>query len=203
MPSDAATAMMIRTVEFSGSVVDPSAPFPGDLPQVAFVGRSNVGKSSLINTLLRRTRKKLAHVSTTPGKTQTLNFFRVNEAFFLVDLPGYGFARAPAAVREGWTQLVRGYLARSDGPRAVVLLLDVRRNPSQEDVDMLAYLSELGLPVLVVLTKVDKLTRSRRARDLPGMVENLGLDGDQVLPFSSQTGEGRDELLAALEDLLD
>jgi GTP-binding protein len=195
--------MKIGAVEYAGTLVDPQAPFPGDLPQVAFAGRSNVGKSSLINTLLRRTRKKLAHVSATPGKTQALNFYRVNDAFFLVDLPGFGFAKAPAEVRDGWKALIEGYLARPDGPRAVVLLLDIRRNPSLEDVEMLARLSELGTPTLVVLTKVDKLTWSRRSRDIPAMVEKLGLDPDQVLPFSSKTGEGRGELLAAVNALLD
>lgn len=195
--------MKIGAVEYAGTLVDPKAPFPGDLPQVAFAGRSNVGKSSLINTLLRRTRKKLAHVSATPGKTQALNFYRVNDAFFLVDLPGFGFAKAPAGVRDGWKALIDGYLARPDGPRAVVLLLDIRRNPSSEDVEMLARLSELGTPTLVVLTKVDKLTWSRRSRDIPAMVEKLGLDPEQVLAFSSKTGEGRDELLAAVNALLD
>jgi len=198
-----APVMKIGAVEYAGTLVDPKAPFPGDLPQVAFAGRSNVGKSSLINVLLRRTQKKLAHVSSTPGKTQALNFYRVNDAFFLVDLPGFGFAQAPAAVREGWKSLIEGYMGRPDGPRAVVFLLDIRRNPSEEDVQMLAYLAQVGTPTLVVLTKVDKLTWSRRSRDIPAMVEKLGLDPDQVLPFSSKTGEGRDELLAALESLLD
>jgi len=198
-----ALVMKIGAVEYAGTLVDPKAPFPGDLPQVAFAGRSNVGKSSLINVLLRRTQKKLAHVSSTPGKTQALNFYRVNDAFFLVDLPGFGFAQAPAAVREGWKSLIEGYMGRPDGPRAVVFLLDIRRNPSEEDVQMLAYLAQVGTPTLVVLTKVDKLTWSRRSRDIPAMVEKLGLDPDQVLPFSSKTGEGRDDLLAAIESLLD
>jgi GTP-binding protein len=195
--------MKIGAVEYAGTLVDPKAPFPGDLPQVAFAGRSNVGKSSLINVLLRRTQKKLAHVSSTPGKTQALNFYRVNDAFFLVDLPGFGFAQAPASVREGWKSLIEGYMGRPDGPRAVVFLLDIRRNPSEEDVQMLAYLAQVGVPTLVVLTKVDKLTWSRRSRDIPAMVEKLGLDPDQVLPFSSKTGEGREELLTAIEALLD
>jgi GTP-binding protein len=201
--TEKAPVMKIGAVEYAGTLVDPKAPFPGDLPQVAFAGRSNVGKSSLINVLLRRTQKKLAHVSSTPGKTQALNFYRVNDAFFLVDLPGFGFAQAPAAVREGWKSLIEGYMGRPDGPRAVVFLLDIRRNPSEEDVQMLAYLAQVGTPTLVVLTKVDKLTWSRRSRDIPAMVEKLGLDPDQVLPFSSKTGEGRDDLLTAIESLLD
>jgi GTP-binding protein len=194
--------LRVGSVEFAGTLVDPLAPFPGDLPQVAFAGRSNVGKSSLINTLLRRTRKKIAHVSSSPGKTQALNFYRVNDDFFLVDLPGYGFARVPPEVREGWKALVEGYLSRPDGPRAVVLLLDARRTPSTEDLRMLEYLAAMGTPTLVVVTKVDKLTRSRRARDLPALVERLGLDPEQVLAFSSKTGEGREELLDAMEQVL-
>lgn len=195
--------MKIRQVEFAGSMADPKAPFPGGLPQVAFCGRSNVGKSSLINVLLRRTRKKLAHVSARPGKTQLLNFYRVNDRFFLVDLPGFGFAKAPKEVREGWGRMVQGYLARPDGPRGVVHLLDIRHDPTAGDREMLASLSELGLPALVVLTKVDKLTKAQRARRTDAIVRALGLDLEQVVPFSSMTGEGRDELLAALEGLLE
>jgi len=194
--------LKIHTVEFIATLVDPRAPFPDDLPQVAFMGRSNVGKSSLINTLLGRTRKKIAHVSATPGKTQGLNFYRVNDAFFLVDLPGFGFARAPTAVREGWVSLIRGYLSRPDGPRAVTFLLDVRRTPSAEDMQMLEDLSQRGIPTLIVVTKVDKLTHSAKGREIPRLAERLGLPIDQILPFSSHTGEGRTELLEALESIL-
>jgi GTP-binding protein len=193
----------IQRVEFAGSVADPKAPLPGSLPQVAFCGRSNVGKSSLINVLLQRTRSKLAHVSARPGKTQLLNFYRVNDRFFLVDLPGFGFARAPKEVREGWGQMVRGYLSRPDGPRGTVHLLDIRHDPTAGDREMLETLAELGLPVLVVLTKIDKLTRAHRTRRTQAITASLGLDPDQVVPFSSVTGEGRDELLEALEGLLE
>ncbi len=196
-------SLVIRSVEFAGSVVDPRAPLPDSLPQIAFSGRSNVGKSSLINTLLRRTRKKVAHVSGTPGKTQTLNFFRVNDRFFLVDLPGFGFARVPMAVREAWKGLVEGYLARSDGPRGAVHLVDVRRDPTPGDRQMLDYLAGLGLPTLVVLTKIDKLGTTKRQRQIERLTEGLGLDEAQVLPFSSKTGEGRDLRLAAIESLLE
>lgn len=195
--------MRITRVEFAGSVAEASAPLPGSLPQVAFSGRSNVGKSSLINVLLQRTRKKLAHVSARPGKTQLLNFYRVNDRFFLVDLPGFGYARAPKEVREGWARMVRGYLARPDGPRGLVHLVDIRHDPTEGDREMLETLGELGLPVLVVLTKVDKVTRTHRARRTAAITAALGLDPEQVLPFSSLTGEGREELLAALEGLLE
>ncbi len=194
--------MKIRSVEFAGTVVDPAATLPDDLPQVAFSGRSNVGKSSLINTILGRTRKHVARVSATPGKTQALNFFRVNDTFFLVDLPGFGFAKVPDAVKAGWKELVEGYLGRPDGALAVVHLVDVRHDPKETDLQMLEYLASVGKPVLVVLTKVDKLTRSRRARQVRSIIEALGLSEDQVVPFSSKTGEGRDVLLEALSGLL-
>jgi GTP-binding protein len=190
-------------VEFAGSVASLKQPLPGELPQIAFAGRSNVGKSSLINVLLGRTRKKLAHVSGTPGKTRLLNFYRVNDEFFLVDLPGFGYAKVPNSVREEWRRLIEGYLAREDGPLAVVHLVDARRKPTDYDLQMLEYLAKLGLPALVVVTKIDKLTRSKRDRDVPALIEALGLDPDQVVPFSSVTGEGRDELLKALAHLLE
>ncbi len=194
--------MKIHTVEYIGTLVDPAAPFPDALPQVAFAGRSNVGKSSLINTILNRTRKKIAHVSATPGKTQALNFFRVNEEFLLVDLPGFGFAKVPMEVKGGWKALVEGYLARPDGPKAVVHLLDVRRDPTPEDVQMLEYLAQLGVPALLVLTKVDKFSKSRKLERVRELVKEFGLDPEQVVPFSSKTGEGRELLLGALSDLL-
>lgn len=194
--------MKIRRVEFAGTVVDPRDPLPDGLPQIAFAGRSNVGKSSLINTLLGRTRKKLARVSGQPGKTRHLNFFRVNDDFLLVDLPGFGYAKVPLAVREEWKGLVEGYLEREDGPIAVVHLVDARRSPTGTDLQMLAYLAKLEMPALVVLTKVDKLSRSERSRRLPELVRQLGIDEDQAVAFSARTGEGRDVLLEALAHLL-
>jgi GTP-binding protein len=192
----------IRTVEFAGSVASPDGPIPGDLPQVAFSGRSNVGKSSLINALLQRTRRKIAKVSGTPGKTQLLNFYRVNDHFFLVDLPGFGFAKAPASVRHGWQQLIEGYLSSQERLRGVVHLVDCRRTPADLDLKMLDYLAGLGLPTLIVLTKIDKLGETQRKRSFKTVQEALGVDGEQLLPFSAKNGEGREELLAALESLL-
>lgn len=190
-------------MEFAGSVATPDGPFPGDLPQVAFSGRSNVGKSSLINVLLRRTRKKLAQVSGTPGKTRLLNFYRVNDRFFLVDLPGFGYARVPPAVRSGWLQLVEGYLSTQKRLKGVVHLVDCRRPPPDSDLRMLDYLSSLGLPTLVVLTKIDKLKPSQRDRAIEAATRALQVDADQLLPFSSKTGEGREALLEALDSLLE
>ncbi len=195
--------MIIRSVEFAGAVATSGGPLPGELPQVAFSGRSNVGKSSLINVLLGRTRKKVAHVSSRPGKTQTLNFYRVNDAFFLVDLPGYGFARAPGPVREGWRKMVEWYLdGGSPGLEGIVHLVDGRHRPAKLDLEMMDFLGGLDLPALVVLTKMDRVPRGRWKDTLGEGSRTLGLDPEQVLPFSSVTGEGREDLLAALEVLL-
>ena len=194
--------MKVRTVEFAGSLFDAGAPVPGDLPQVAFSGRSNVGKSSLINVLLRRTRKKLAHVSATPGKTRSLNFYLVNDRFFLVDLPGFGFARVSSRVRRSWRELVEDYLVGEPKLRGVVHLVDARHDPTVIDLEMVEFLAEKGLPTLVVLTKMDKLRRVARERIVTEAVERLNIDQDQVLGFSSKTGEGREELLIALDDLI-
>lgn len=194
--------MKIRNIEYAGTIAEPGGAPPGVLPQVAFSGRSNVGKSSLINTLLRRTRSKIARVSATPGKTRALNFYAVNDAFFVVDLPGYGFARVPEAVRESWAKLIEWYLAESGAVRGVVHLVDARHEPTKHDLTMVAYLADLRLPTLVVLTKFDKLKRSERRASIQRAMEKLGLDEDQLLPFSSKTGEGRDQLLEALEGLM-
>ncbi|MDA0329089.1 MAG: ribosome biogenesis GTP-binding protein YihA/YsxC [Gemmatimonadetes bacterium] len=194
--------MKIRSVEYVGTIAKPGGEAPGTLPQVAFSGRSNVGKSSLINTLLRRTRKKIARVSSTPGKTQALNFYKVNDEFFLVDLPGYGFAQVPVPVRDAWSGLIEWYLAESGNVRGVVHLVDARHEPTPHDHRMVAYLAEVGLPTLVVLTKTDKLKRSERRKAEARALKALSLDESQLLPFSSKTGEGREALLEALADIL-
>ncbi len=194
--------MKIRSAEFVASVVTRGSPPPGGHPQIAFSGRSNVGKSSLINTLLRRTRRKIAHVSATPGKTQALNFYRVNDAFFLVDLPGFGFARVPTEVREGWRSLIEWYLGESGQVHGVVHLVDARHPPTEHDRAMVEYLARLGVPALVVLTKMDKLKAQQRRDSVARALRELSLDQEQLVPFSSKTGEGREELLSALDDLL-
>jgi GTP-binding protein len=194
--------VIIRSVEFAGAVATTGGPLPGDLPQVAFSGRSNVGKSSLINVLLQRTRKKMAHVSAKPGKTQTLNFYLVNDDFFLVDLPGFGFAHAPGPVREGWREMVEWYLSGSPELRGVVHLVDGRHPPSALDLEMMTYLGELGLPTLVVLTKMDRVARGKVTGTVEAASKTLRVDPDQILPFSSRTREGREPLLEAVEHLL-
>ncbi len=189
-------------MEFAASLYVPGEPVPEDLPQVAFSGRSNVGKSSLINVLLRRTRKKLARVSGEPGKTQSLNFYRVNDRFFLVDLPGFGFAKVSAKVRAQWKTLIEQYLEGERMLRGVVHLVDARHDPTATDRQMVAYLAKRKLPTLVVLTKMDKLKKAQRQNAVTTAMDHLGLDEEQLLAFSSKTGEGREDLLRALESLV-
>ncbi len=196
--------MVIRSVEFIGSVVAPDQPHPSRLPQVAFAGRSNVGKSSLINRLLGRPRRKIARVSAQPGKTQALNFYEVNRAFLLVDLPGSGYAKAPRAVRDSWRRLVRGYLAGSERLSGVVYLVDARHPPTAGDLEFVEYLAETGAPTLIALTKADKLKASERARGIASAAaEHLGVPRDQVVATSARTGEGAEDLLGAIAALLE
>jgi GTP-binding protein len=201
--------VQIKHVEFAGAVARVGGAAPGDLVQVAFSGRSNVGKSSLINRLLGRTRTPVARVSATPGKTQQVNFFHVRAAvdgaereFFLVDLPGYGYARAPKGVRSYWKPLIEGYLRKNAKLAGVVQLIDARHDPTAEDLQMVAYLAAQGVPTLFVLTKIDKVKRAARARCVERLTKVLGAEPEQVLHFSARTGEGREELLETLDELL-
>lgn len=175
------------------------APEP-TLPEVAFAGRSNVGKSSLLNRLIHR--KKFARVSNTPGRTREINFFKVNGNFVLVDLPGYGYAKISKEKKAEWRPLIEGYLRTSPQLRGIVQLLDARHDPTSDDRDMLDFLSEIGVPTIAVVTKIDKLSAAQRSRALTEIAASLSLDADQVLEFSAVTGEGRNELAEAVESLL-
>jgi GTP-binding protein len=192
---------VIRSLEFIGPMasVDGWRP-PSELPEVAFAGRSNVGKSSLLNKLVRR--KAFARVSNTPGRTREINFFKVNDQFVLADLPGYGYARISKERKAEWRPLIEGYLRRSPALRGVVQLLDVRHDPTEDDRQMLDFLAELETPTVVVLTKTDKLTPAGAAKRVKEIGELLHLDADQMIPFSAVTGAGRDELAEALVSLV-
>jgi GTP-binding protein len=196
-----ADPLVIRDLKFLGpmATVDGWRPL-STLPEVAFAGRSNVGKSSLLNKLVRR--KAFARVSNTPGRTREINFFEVNGQFVLADLPGYGYARISKERRAEWRPLIESYLRRSVNLRGVVQLLDVRRDPSGEDLQMLEFLAEVGAPTIVAITKVDKLSRAAIAKRIGDITAALGLDDDQVIPFSAVTGLGRDELAAAIVALM-
>ena len=193
--------MRIRQVDFAGAVGEPGQEAPGSLPQIAVAGRSNVGKSSLINALLGR--KRLARVSKRPGKTQEINFYEVNRRFYLVDLPGYGFADAPSDVRQKWGPLIESYLGASERLLGVVVLVDCRHGPSDHDAQMVDYLARLEIPALFVLTKIDKLNRSERREAMAEAREELGVPEDQLLATSALTGEGVDDLRESLGYLLE
>ncbi|MFO7587625.1 MAG: ribosome biogenesis GTP-binding protein YihA/YsxC [Gemmatimonadota bacterium] len=191
----------IRTVEFAGAIGRPGQPPPDRLPEVAVAGRSNVGKSSLINALVGR--KSLARVSGTPGKTREINFYRIDDRFFLVDLPGYGYARAPESLRDAWQALMADYLARNERLEGLILLLDARRGVMEVDRQLLGYVTGGQIPVLFVLTKIDKLNRAGRTRAVQEVRLELGLPEDQVLATSARTGEGVATLVGSLYAFVD
>jgi GTP-binding protein len=194
--------LVIRQLDFAGGMASIGGWRPEPkLPEVAFAGRSNVGKSSLLNQLVRR--KRFARVSNTPGRTREINFFVVNQQFVLVDLPGYGYARISKEKRAEWRPLIEGYLRNSPELRGIVQLLDVRHDPTRDDEQMLTFLAELGVPTLFALTKIDKLGATKRAERVRTLMDALGAGEEQVIPFSAVTGEGRDELAAAVVALLE
>jgi GTP-binding protein len=197
-----ADKLVIRNVEFLGGMAERHGWRPeSSLPEVAFAGRSNVGKSSLLNSLVRR--KSFARVSRTPGRTREINFFRINNGFVLVDLPGYGYARISKEKKSEWKPLIESYMRRTTQLRGIVLLLDIRREPSDDDRAMLDFLAEMEVPTIVALTKKDKLSKAVAQERVAEISRALALASDQVIPFSAHSGEGRIELLEAITDLLE
>ena len=173
--------------------------FPQDnLPQIAFSGRSNVGKSSLINTLLGR--KSLARVSGQPGKTITANFYNIDRRYYLVDLPGYGFAKRPDAEREKWSTLMGAYFDNNPNLRLVVQLIDLKVGPTKDDDQMLSWLYETRTPYIIAATKADKLNVTDRKKNLDLLSKDqMILEGTHVIAFSALKGDGRDEILSIIE----
>jgi GTP-binding protein len=196
--------MHIKSVEFAGAIGKVGQALPESilgLRQVAFAGRSNVGKSSLINRVLGRTRTPIARVSQQPGKTQEVNFYRVRTdlgEFCLVDLPGYGYAKVPKALREKWQPLINSFLSGNEALAGVVQLIDMRHGPTEDDTRAIAYLADLGVGVLFALTKSDKLKPSQRQKAFTQIVEELAADPDQVVAVSSLSGDGIETLLDSL-----
>ena len=167
-------------------------------PEVAFAGKSNVGKSSLINALVNR--KSFARTSSEPGKTQTINFYNVNNELYLVDLPGYGYARTSMETREKWGKMIEKYLHTSKMLKAVFLLVDIRHEPPQNDVNMYDWIKYQGFTPVVIATKADKIKRSQLPRQIKLVRDTLGMEKEEILiPFSAETKQGREEIWKVIE----
>lgn len=190
----------IKSATYLKSVVDLKG-LPRDrLPEVAFAGRSNVGKSSALNKLVNV--KSLAKISSTPGKTRMINFFLINKNLYFVDLPGYGYARAPKSMQKSWGKLVEDYLKERENLKGTVLLVDSRRGPMEPDLQLLEWLDYYGLSKLIVLTKKDKLSRSAVLENARKTCEVLKLDPGSLVLFSAKTGEGKDKILNWIQHVI-
>ena len=190
--------MVIRSINLE-TVCGVTSTLPvNDKPEVAFAGKSNVGKSSLINALVNR--KAYARTSATPGKTQTINFYNINDGLYLVDLPGYGYARVSEKEKEQWGKMIERYLHGSEQLRAVFLLIDIRHEPSANDRLMYKWVVEQGYQPVIIATKLDKIKRSQVQKHIKMLKEGLSLiPGTKVIPFSSTTKQGRDEIWELIE----
>lgn len=172
-----------------------------DLPEFALAGRSNVGKSSFINKMLNR--KGLARISSKPGKTQTLNFYLINEILHFVDVPGYGYAKVSKSERAAWGRMIETYFTSREQLRAAVLIVDLRHPPTQDDIMMYDFLKHYGIPCIIIATKADKIPRGKWQKHLKVTKETLELDeNDQIILFSSETGEGKDKAWSILQSYM-
>ena len=192
--------MIIRSLELE-TVCGITSKLPENmLPEIAFAGKSNVGKSSLINGLMNR--KSFARISATPGKTQTINFYNINKELYLVDLPGYGYAKVSEKEKQKWGKMIERYLHSSKQLRAVFLLIDIRHDPTVTDKQMYDWILSQGYQPIIIATKLDKLKRSQTAKHIKAVRQGLGLGPDAVLiPFSAVTKQGRDEIWELAEEL--
>ena len=192
--------MIIKSAEFIKSATSPSQYPPETLPEIAFAGRSNVGKSSLINVLVNR--KRLVKTSSTPGRTQLINFFSVNDRFIFVDIPGYGYAKVPPALRRQWRPMIETYLTSRACLQGVVLLMDIRRQPREKEQTLRDWLNHHGITAILVLTKADKLSKSKRAIQLNRVAEGLNVSPTDIILFSAKTRQGRNQIWQSIERLV-
>ncbi len=192
--------MIIKSAEFVTSAVKPSQYPPAVLPEIAFSGRSNVGKSSLINTLVNR--KRLVKTSSTPGRTQLINFFNINEKFSFVDIPGYGYAKVPASVKKNWGPMIETYITTRKTLKGVVLIMDIRRIPKREEMNMLDWLKHYDIPSVPVLTKSDKLSKTRQQKQLKEIANTLSADKNNFILFSAKSRQGKDKVWDEVKKLI-
>ena len=192
--------MEIKTADFVTSMAQYGAFAGRGLPQIAVAGKSNVGKSSLINRLCRRS--KLARTSATPGKTRLINVFLLNQQFHLIDLPGYGFAKVDKQEKARWGKMMQDYFEQAEELRHVLCLVDIRHEPTEDDKQMNLFLRQMGIPFTVIATKADKISRGARMKQLAPICRALLVQPWEIICFSSEDGTGRDELLALLEKVL-
>jgi GTP-binding protein len=192
--------LIVKSTEFVKSATRPAHYPEGDLPEIAFAGRSNVGKSSLVNVLVNR--KNLVRTSSTPGRTQLINFFKVNEDFMLVDLPGYGYAKVPLAVKKDWRPMMETYLSKRRNLRGVVLILDIRRTPTEDDLQMLKWLRAYSIPPILVVTKCDKVSKNERAKQIAVITAALGVKKEELSFFSALSKEGKDDIWVRIDAAL-
>lgn len=172
-----------------------------DLPEIAFAGKSNVGKSSLINTLLNR--RSLARTSSSPGKTQTINFYRINKELYYVDLPGYGYARVSEELKAKWGKMIENYLKYSKQLKAIFLLLDIRHKPSENDKIMYSWIKSQGFDPIIIATKLDKIKRSEINKNIELIKNTLNDDNDiKIFPFSSLKKIGKDDIIKKIEEII-
>ena len=191
--------MKILSAKFVTSAVKPSQYPPLKYPEMAFAGRSNVGKSSLINVLVNR--KRLVKTSSTPGRTQLINFFDINNLITFVDLPGYGYAKVPAAVKKKWGPMIETYLAGRDSLKGVVVILDIRRTPREEEHNLIAWLKYHSIARVLVLTKADKLSKTKQHQQREAVARSLGVDSSELILFSAKSRTGRDSVWDAIISL--
>ncbi|MBI9091892.1 MAG: YihA family ribosome biogenesis GTP-binding protein [Desulfobacterium sp.] len=192
--------MIIKEAEFIKSATKPGEYTDPLYPELAFAGRSNVGKSSLINTLLNR--KKLVKTSSKPGCTQLINFFTLNNEISIVDLPGYGYAKVSKKIRAQWGPMVERYLSVRETLMAMVLLVDIRRDPGKEELGLVDWFEAHRVPYIIVVTKADKLSKTKQQVRLKAIAESLGMEKETLIPFSSKTRLGRDRVWKELEAFL-
>ncbi|NNG01991.1 MAG: YihA family ribosome biogenesis GTP-binding protein [Desulfobacteraceae bacterium] len=192
--------MIIKTAEFVKSCVKPAHYPESDFPEVAFAGRSNVGKSSLINTLVNR--KRLVKTSSTPGRTQLINYFNINDELYMVDLPGYGYAKVPKSVKKEWGPMIETYLSSRKTLAGVVLIMDIRRTPKIEEQNFIDWLNEFQKYGILVLTKVDKLSKAKQNKQRALIADTLDLDEDAFILFSAKTRKGKEAVWEAIGEVL-